>query len=117
MVDAWDARRPLSAAMEARAAPLRWHAFKRRPLMLEAYDRDKTAALLQEARDVTVALNCEIREIATQVRHILDGGEKGADGIEGHASDVADERRPDVAMPTAEARKSPAAKSFWQFWR
>ena len=48
--------------------------------------------------------------------HVLDGGEGGADGIEGHAPDVEDQRRPEVAIPTAAAQEPPAAKSFWQFW-
>lgn len=83
--------------------------------MLEAYDRDRTAKLLKEAHDITIALKAEIREIATQMRHVLDGGEEGAHGIEGHAPDV--ENRGDVALPTATVREPPTARSFWQFWR
>jgi hypothetical protein len=116
MVDAWDARRPLSVAIGPRAFARQVHAFKQRPLMLHSYDRDKTAELLKEARDITVALNSEIREIATQMSHVLEGGEECADGIEGHVPDVEVQRSPDLAIPTASAQAS-ASKSFWQFWR
>ncbi len=50
-------------------------------MMLEVYDRDKTAALLKEARTITAGLKIEVGEIVAQMSHVLEGGEEGADGI------------------------------------
>jgi hypothetical protein len=44
---------------------------------------DKTAALLKEARTIAAGLKIELGEIATQMRHVLDGGEGGANGSKG----------------------------------
>jgi hypothetical protein len=82
-------------------------------MMLEAYDRDKTEALLQEARTVAAGLKIEVGEIATQMSHVLEG----ADEVERHAPDLENQRRPEVAIPGGAAQEPLFAKSFWQFWR
>lgn len=53
--------------------------------MVDVYDREKTAALLKEARDITAGLKTEIGEIATHMSRVLDGGEEGTGAIEGTA--------------------------------
>jgi hypothetical protein len=68
--------------------------FKRtRPLMLEVYDTEKTAALLKKAREITAGLKSEMGEIASQISRVLDGREEDADGIDALASDQQEQGR------------------------
>ena len=48
--------------------------------MLEVYDREKTAALLKTAQEITAGLKSEMGEIASQISRVLDGREEDADG-------------------------------------
>jgi hypothetical protein len=92
--------------------------FKRtRPLMLEVYDREKTAALLKKAREITAGLKSEIGEIASQMSGVVDGREEDADGIDALASDPQKQGRPQVTIPATTLRQRATGKSFWQFGR
>jgi hypothetical protein len=88
-----------------------------RPLMLEVYDREKTAALLKKAREITAGLKSEMGEIASQMSHVLDGREEHADGIDALASDAQEQGRPQLTIPATTSQQRPTGKSFWQFWR
>jgi hypothetical protein len=92
--------------------------FKRtRPLMLEVYDREKTAALLKTAREITAGLKSEMGEIASQISRVLDGREEDADGIDALASDPQEQGRLQLTIPGTTSQQRPKGKSFWQFWR
>ena len=83
--------------------------------MLEAYDREKAGALLKEARAITADLKSEMGKIATQMSHVLDGDEEGADEIEEVAA--GEPERPGAANPATARQEPSAGRSFWQFWR
>jgi hypothetical protein len=76
-------------------------------LMQEAYDPDRAAALVKEARDMIAALRCETGEIAVQMSRVLH--------------DPEDDDPP--ALPKATLailpaqRRAIARKPFWKFWR
>jgi hypothetical protein len=92
--------------------------FKRtRPLMLEVYDTEKTAALLKKAREITAGLKSEMGEIASQISRVLDGREEDADGIDALASDPQEQGRSQLTIPATTSQQRPTGKSFWQFWR
>jgi hypothetical protein len=84
MVGGWDAGARFGLRQRTYPWCVSWHMFKRtRPLMLEVYDREKTAALLKKAREITAGLKSEIGDIASQISRVLDGREEDADGIVG----------------------------------
>ena len=76
-------------------------------LMQEAYDPDRAAALVKEARDMIAALRCEAGEIAVQMSRVRH--------------DPEDDDPP--ALPKATLAIHPAQrreivrKPFWKFWR
>jgi hypothetical protein len=85
--------------------------------MLEVYDRERIAALLKEAQEITAGLKSEMGEIATQMSRVLDGREGDTDHAEGATPDPEEWGRPRPAdQPTASQDLS-AGKPFWQFWR
>jgi hypothetical protein len=89
-----------------------------RPLMLEVYDRERTAALLKTAREITAGLKSEMGEIALQMSRVLDGREEDADGIDALESDPQERGRPQLTFPATTSQQCPTRrKSFWQFWR
>jgi hypothetical protein len=92
--------------------------FKRtRPLMLEVYDREKTAALLKKGQEITAGLKSEMGEISSQISLVLDGREEDADGIDALESDPQEQGRSQVTIPATTSQQRPTGKSFWQFWR
>jgi hypothetical protein len=88
-----------------------------RPLMLEVYDREKTAALLKKAREITAGLKSEMGEIASQISRVLDGREEDADGIDTLASHPQEQGRAQLTIPATTLQQRPTGKSFWHFWR
>ena len=66
--------------------------------MSDVYDRELTAALIDEARKLTAALKIEAREIKTVI-------DKAFDGNDGDDADAIDER---IDVPP---------KFKWWFWR
>jgi hypothetical protein len=76
--------------------------------MGEEYDKEKTAALIKEAQEITADLKVETQTIQRQMERVLEGGEEETLGApEGER--VGDE--PTVAEAASEV------KSHWRFWR
>ena len=76
--------------------------------MMDAYDKERTAALIEEARQLTADLKTETEKIKAAMTRVLTGDEdKGAilDGPE--AETVGNDPDFSGAAP---------AKSFWRFW-
>jgi hypothetical protein len=68
--------------------------------MQEGYDREKTAALIKEAREITNHLKAETEGLKRQMARMLHGGEDETVGME--------EGQKALAI---------AAKPGWSFWR
>jgi len=74
----------------------------------DVHDRERTAALIKEARQLTADLKVEVKEIETQMGRVLEGDEDEiSDALESenaaHDADFSEERS--------------APKFFWRFWR
>lgn len=83
--------------------------------MVELHDKEKTAALRKEAREITAGLQSEIGSIATQMSRVLDDREEVSDDIGPPSSDPLErERRTSAAMVS---RQPAGGKSFWRVWR
>jgi len=87
-----------------------------RPLMPEVYDREKTAALLNEVRDLIAGLKTEIGEIVTQMSRLLDGDEEDTGAIE-VATGCNTQQRKDGQVPPMALELEPPWKPLWRFWR
>jgi hypothetical protein len=76
--------------------------------MGEEYDKEKTAALIKEGREITAHLKIETQAIKGQMDRMLEGGEdEGIDAHEGKkVGDV-----PTIVQAASEA------KSRWRIWR
>jgi len=66
--------------------------------MSPEYDRERTAALLKEAQELTTQLKVEAEVLARQMATVLDGGE-------------------DETTDPPERQKATTARSRWWFWR
>ena len=66
--------------------------------MSAEYDRERTAALLKEAQEITSQLKVEAEGLARQMATVLDG-------------------REDEAPDPPERQKAATARSGWWFWR
>jgi hypothetical protein len=69
--------------------------------MEDEYDRQQSAALIKEARELTAELKVEVGKIHTQMGRVLDG-----------RLEDADEDQPPVASGASQS-----GKPFWRFWR
>jgi hypothetical protein len=69
--------------------------------MEDEYDRQRSAALIKEARELTAELKVEVGKIHTQMGRVLDGPVEDAD-----------EDHPPVASDASQI-----GKPFWRFWR
>ena len=77
-------------------------------VMAEEYDKERAAALIKEAREMTADLKVEVAKIKTQMESVLEGGEdEFSDGPEGEKA--ADE--PSILEGVV------PRKSFWKLWR
>jgi len=83
--------------------------------MVDVYDRELTATLLKEGREISAGLKIELPLIATQMTRVLDGDDVVEIRAEAaHALEKA--QRPSAPIPVV-ARDQSAGRSFWQFWR
>jgi hypothetical protein len=67
--------------------------------MSAEYDRERTAALLKEAQEITSRLKVEAEVLARQMATVLDG------------------REDETPHPPPEGQKTVTARSGWWFWR
>ena len=76
--------------------------------MAEEYDKERAAALIKEARELTAHLKDEMEKIKAQMERVLDGGEdEFSDGQEGEKS-ATEHSILEGVVPR---------KSFWKVWR
>ena len=72
--------------------------------MQDQYDKQKTAALIKEAQEITCQLRAETESLERQMEKVLCGGEDEPLGaLEGNAANV--------------VHDGAGRKSFWQLWR
>ena len=72
--------------------------------MQETYDREKAAALIKQAQEITALLRAETECLARQMVRVLEGGEEQPDD--------------DLKGGRHQASKAqPVGKSMWRFWR
>jgi hypothetical protein len=76
--------------------------------MSAEYDKDRTAALVKEAQEITSHLKVETEGLKRQMARVLDGDEEAAVGP------TASHKVVESASSTTAAT---AAKSGWSFWR
>ena len=77
--------------------------------MIEVYDKERTAALIKEARHITADLKVEAERIKIEMTRVLTGDEYDDELLDGpEAEKVANDA--DFSGPTP-------PKSFWRFWR
>jgi hypothetical protein len=77
--------------------------------MIDAYDKQRTAALIKEARQITADLKVEAEKIKIEMAGILSGGEE-----EDAFLDVAEAEE---IVHDADFSGVTPPKSFWRFWR
>ena len=75
--------------------------------MTEEFDREVTARLLKQAREIAAHLKTETEEIKMEMERVLDGGEEHWDGNAGEKDARAISCLEEV-MPR---------RSFWHRWR
>ena len=76
--------------------------------MTPEYEKEKSAALVREAHEITRHLKVEIDGLTRQMARVLDGGEDERVGANG---------RQEIAAGTAIVKGAKVAKSGWLFWR
>jgi len=76
--------------------------------MSAEYDKERTAALIREAQEITRHLKVETEGLEEQVARVLDGGEE-------EAGSPAESQK--VAANASIAKGAIAVKSGWSFWR
>ena len=76
--------------------------------MIDAYDKQRTAALIEEARQLTADLKIETEKIKAAMTRVLTGDEDEGAILDG----------PEAETVGNDADFSGAAppKSFWRFW-
>ncbi len=76
-------------------------------MMSDVYDKERTAALIKEARQLTADLKIETEKIRIEMSRVLDGDE-----------DKSCEVLDDVTVAhDADFSKVTPPKFFWRFWR
>ena len=75
--------------------------------MSDVYDKERTAALIKEARQLTADLKVEVQEIQTQMGRVLEGDEDEKLALES-ANPADDASILEGVVPR---------KSAWRFWR
>ena len=75
--------------------------------MNDGYDKERTEALIKEARQLTADLKLEVKEIETQMGRVLKGDE----------DEVVDVPAGDNVPHDADFLKLTPPKFFWRFWR
>jgi hypothetical protein len=76
--------------------------------MTDVYDKERTAALIKEARQLTAELKVETEKIKSQMENVLEGGE----------DEFLDVREGEKAAPDASILEGVVPrKSAWRFWR
>jgi hypothetical protein len=76
--------------------------------MNDGYDKERTAALIKEARQLTADLKVETEKIKSQMENVLEGGE----------DELLDVREGDKVAPDANLLEGVVPrKSAWRFWR
>ena len=76
--------------------------------MGDAYDKKRTAALIEEARQITADLKTETEGIKRQMERMLDGEEDGS-------LDASLGEKVERDSDFSEGERVP--KFFWRFWR
>jgi hypothetical protein len=77
-------------------------------LVSDEYDKERTAALIKEAQELTAHLKLEVKEIETQMGRVLKGDE----------DEILDALESENAAHPADVLLEPAAGKFlWRFWR
>ena len=77
--------------------------------MIDAYDRERIAALIKEARHITADLKDETEKIKIEMTRVLSGDEDDDALLDGpEAEKFADDADFSGVTPP---------KSFWRFWR
>jgi len=76
--------------------------------MSAEYDKERTAALVKEAQEITSHLKIETEDLRRQMARVLDGGEDET------AGPVKSQK---VVENASIAEGAIAAKSGWSFWR
>jgi hypothetical protein len=78
--------------------------------MIDAYDRERTAALIKEARQLTADLKVETEKIKIEMTRVLTGDEEDEDALSDAPEAETVENDTDFSGATP-------PKSFWRFWR
>ena len=71
--------------------------------MEEDYDRERSAALIREGKEITNELKVEIGKIRSQMDRVLDGREEDADEC-------------DVDTAPKASKEPGSSQPFWRFW-
>jgi hypothetical protein len=75
--------------------------------MSDEYDKERTAALIKEARQLTADLKVEVIEIETQMGRVLEGDE----------DEKLDPPEMEIVADDVDFLKVTPPKFFWRFWR
>jgi hypothetical protein len=76
--------------------------------MSEVYDRERTAALIKEARQLTAALKVEAEKIKIELTKVLEPDEAELVQALDESNEACDGDLPE---------EKSAPKFFWRFWR
>jgi hypothetical protein len=77
--------------------------------MIDVYDRERTAALIKEARQLTADLKVETEKIKIEMTRVLSDDE--------HEDALFDAPEAEKVGNDADFSGATPPKSFWRFWR
>ena len=76
--------------------------------MSDVYDRERTAALFKEARQLTTVLKVEVEKIKIELTKVLEPDEADLVDARNESTEACDGDLPE---------EKSAPKFFWRFWR